>query len=404
MQAQVLTATPTPTFEAPRPATPVTMNRKLLWMLTITTVFGVGNVYYSQPLLGEIASTFHRSPTEVGIIPTLNQLGYMTGLFFLTPLGDVLEKRKLLTTLLFISSLSLLALGLAPNFATFAVVSFAIGVTALLGQIMIPFVAVLSHPSERGRNLGVILSGGLMGVLLSRTLSGFIGEHFGWRTVFYVGSALMLVLSGLLRFSLPRHEPTAKIPYLELIQSLWHLLRDLPKLRAIAINGALMYAALSAFWASLAFYLESPTYHLGPQAAGLFGLVGAVGALSANITGRHAERIGPRRVVLMSIGVMILSLLAMAVFGHTMIGLISGVVLLDMGAQAASVSNQTQVYSLHPQAQVRLNTIYKIFYFGGGALGAGLSTIGWQHFGWYGVCAVGISFLILALIWEKISQ
>jgi predicted MFS family arabinose efflux permease len=188
--------------------------------------------------------------------------------------------------------------------------------------------------------------------------------------------------------------------YPRLLRSLWELCRELPELRKVALNGALMYAALSAYWASLAFYLASDTYKMGPEVAGLFGLIGAVGAMSVVVVGRHVERIGPRRVVQLCIGVMITSFVVFAVFGASLSGLIAGTVLLDMGAQAATVSNQTQIYGFHSEAQTRINTIYKMFYFCGGAFGSVSATIAWQHFHWLGVCVLGMTLLGLAWFFE----
>ncbi len=377
------------------------MDRRLLWTLTATTVLAVGNIYYFQPLLGEIARAFQQSASSTGAIPMLAQLGYVGGLLFLTPLGDVLEKRGLLVGLLLAAGLALLTAGVAPTFPLLLLACLGIGVTAVLVQILIPFVAVLSAPAERGRNLGIVLSAALVGVLLSRTLSGFVGAHLGWRGVFFVAAATMFTLAGLLRLGLPRYEPSTRLTYPRLLQSVWALFRGLPELRAIALTGALMYAALSAFWASLAFYLGSDTFRMGPETAGMFGLVGALGALAANVTGRNVERLGARRLVQASILVMLLAWAVFAGVGATWPGLIAGVVLLDLGAQAATVSNQTELYRLHAQAQTRLNTIYKILYFAGGACGSWLSTFAWEHFAWRGVCAVGAAFLLLALAWER---
>ncbi|MBF5041810.1 MFS transporter [Aggregicoccus sp. 17bor-14] len=377
------------------------MSRRLLGMLTATTVLAVGNVYYCQPLLGEIASAFHQSAASTGRIPMLCQLGYVMGLLFLTPLGDVLEKRRLLVGLLLLSAVALGMAGLAPTFPLFLAACLGLGLTSVLVQVLIPFVAVLSSPQERARNLGTILSAALIGVLVSRTLAGFVAAHLGWRGVFFVGAATMLVMAGCLRLGLPHYASTARLRYPQLLHSVWRLFRELPALRAIALTGALMYASLSAFWASLAFYLQSDTFHMGPGTAGLFGLVGAVGALAANVAGRNAERIGARRIVQ---GCILLMLAAWAVFagvGATWAGLIAGVVLLDLGAQAATVSNQTEIYRIHPEAQTRLNTIYKVFYFVGGACGSALSALAWDLGGWRAVCAVGAGFLLLALAWER---
>ncbi|MBZ4371181.1 MFS transporter [Corallococcus sp. AS-1-6] len=379
------------------------MDRRLIWTMTTATVLAVGNVYYSQPLLGVIARTFGLSASAVGSVPMMSQLGYVAGLVLLTPLGDVLEKRGLLVTMLGLAAAALFAAGLAPTFPLFLFACVAIGLTSVLVQILIPFVAALSAPEERGRNLGVVLSAALVGVLISRTLSGLVATHLGWRGVYFAAGATMVGLAMTLRLGLPRYESSTRLTYPRLLQSLWTLLRDVPGLRAIALTGALMYAALSAFWASLAFFLSSDAYHQGPGTAGMFGLIGTVGALAANVTGRHAQRIGARRIVRACIVTMLAAFGVFAAFGTLWAGLIAGVVLLDLGAQAATVSNQTELYRLHPIAQTRLNTLYKMFYFVGGACGSALSAIAWDHAGWRGVCAVGGGFLLIAFVWEQVQ-
>jgi predicted MFS family arabinose efflux permease len=397
--AATTTTSPTQT-ESPS----IGMDRKLLFLLTLTAVLCTGNVYFAQPLLGRIASEFGRTPGSVGFIPTLSQLGYVSGLLFLTPLGDTLEKKKLLISLLIAASVGLLLFAISPTFAFLSVAAFLIGLTAILTQILIPFVAILSTPKERGRNLGVLLSGALIGVLISRTLSGVLGERFGWRNVFLIASGVMLLLSAILAVALPKHEPETRLPYHRLLHSVWLLYKKVPGVREIAINGALCYGALSGFWASLAFYLQSPVYHQGPALAGEFGLVGAVGALGANISGRYSERIGSRKLVQICIYMLMVAFLILMLFGRHMAGMIAGVIVLDLFAQAATVSNQTQLYTLNSDAKTRLNTIYKMFYFTGGALGSASSAIAWQHFGWNGVCAVGLVFLLGALGWEEITK
>ena len=323
----------------------------------------------------------------------LCQLGYTTGLFLVTPLGDALEKRRLVTVLLVLCGLALLCTASAPSFFLLLVSSYFVGITAVVVQILIPFVAVLSHPSERSKNLGLVLSGALIGILLSRTFSGFLGAHFGWRASYWAGSALMFGQAAILARMLPSHQSSTRCRYHQLLHSMWKLTRDTPELRRVAANGALMYASLSAFWATLAFYLQSPTYHLGPEVVGLFGLVGAGGAMMAPIMGRYVDRLGPRWVVQMCIVCMVLAWLVLALAGSWMIGLVLGVILLDLGAQSATVSNQTQIYRFHPEAQTRINTIYKMFYFTGGAIGTELAAAAWQHFGWIGVCLLGVLLL-----------
>jgi len=415
-----------PRTSIPQPA----LDTRLLWTLVLTTALAVGNVYYAQPLLVEIGDTFHRTAGEVGALPSISQLGYVFGLFFLTPLGDVSEKRRLLVGLLMSAGFALAGCSLAPNFVFLLFMAFGVGLTAVLVQIIIPFVASLSSPQNRGRNLGLVLSAALLGILASRTLSGFLGAMIGWRGMYFVASLMMFLLAFVLRISMPQStaQSTAQsllqsvessplleprpiepkqterpLSYPKLLKSVWDLFRTLPKVRAIAINGGLMYGALSAFWASLAFYMQSPAYNLGPRTAGAFGLIGAAGALAATYAGRHAERIGVRRVIQICIAMMAVSYIVMALSRGYLPMLIVGVIFLDLGAQAATVSNQTQLYSLHATAQTRLNTIYKMVYMIGGAAGSFASALAWQYRGWPAVCSVGLSFLVAAWVWEKFS-
>jgi predicted MFS family arabinose efflux permease len=341
------------------------------------------------------------------MVPMLTQLGYVLGLLLVTPLGDVLERRNLLSWLLAFAGLALLAGCLAPAFAVFAAASFAIGMTSVLVQIIIPLVATLSRPEERARSLGIILSAALIGILISRTIAGFLGAYLGWRGMYGIGSALMIALALTLFFTLPKSPATpstGKMKYFALLRSVGELHRKLPTLRAVSVTGALMYAALSAFWASLAFYLQSDTFHLGADTAGAFGLVGAMGALAANAAGRLANRVGARRIVQGCILIMGLAYGVMAFLGWNLPGLIAGVLLLDVGAQAATVSNQSEIYKLHSEGQTRMNTIYKMYYFVGGAIGSATSTTVWHFFGWKGVCGAGFAFLTAAWMWEFYSS
>jgi predicted MFS family arabinose efflux permease len=387
------------TAAAPPLAAPARMSRKLLFTLTATTALVVGNIYYAQPLLGEIAAAFGTSAASTGRIPTWGQLGYVAGLVLVTPLGDVLEKRRLLVGLLVLAGLALVGAGLAPTFPLLLAASAGIGVTAVLAQILIPFAATLSEPDERARNLGTVLSAALVGVFLSRTVSGAVGGALGWRAMFGIAGGAMFALALLLRLWLPRYEPEERLSYPRLLGSVWALFRGLPELRAIAITGALVYAALQVFWAALAFYLRD-SFHAGPETAGLFGLLGAAGAFAANLAGRNLERVGARRLIRGCIALMLGAYAVFAAFGAGYAGLVVGLAFLDVGAQATTVSNQSEIYRIHPGAQTRLNTIYKIFYFVGGAAGSSSSALAWDFFGWSGVCAVGAAFLLAALLWE----
>jgi len=295
--------------------------------------------------------------------------------------------------LLILGGVALFAGALVPTFSWFSFFAFVTGIASVVVQILIPFVAASSPPEKRAQNLGVIVSAALIGILLSRTFSGLLGGLWGWKAVYFAGGMLALIFAGVLRWFLPSQKSTIRIEYPVLIHSLWLLFKKIPALRSISLVGAFMYGSMCAFWTSLAFFLQDQ-YGWGPAVAGAFGLLGAVGALSAQLAGRLAQRVGPRRVVRACIVLMILSFALMAVLGANIYFLVLAVLLLDLGAQAATVSNQSELYKLHPEAQTRLNTIYKMLYFLGGSAGSLTAAIAWHHEKWVGVCLVGIAFLV----------
>lgn len=369
------------------------ISAKLLWTLILTAAMTVGNIYLSQPLLGHIAESFQRSPSQVGWIPALAQLGYVLGLLFVAPLGDVMQPRKLLLALLGVAALMMAGSAFASGFGVFVMVALGVGLSAVQAQVVLPFIASHSSEENRGRNLGLFMSACLTGVLLSRTLSGYLGQHLCWRTVYGIWAVVMVALAVVLYRLLPSTAAGQGIGYRALVGSLWTMARERKALRSISLTGALMYGSLSAFWASLAFYLGGPSFRLGTDAVGAFALLGVGGALMANVVGRFLDRLSARTILLGSVTVMVLAFLGMGLAGPSLLGLVVSVLLLDMGAQAANISNQSEIYRLYSDAQSRMNTIFKIAYFLGGAVGSALSTWAWQHHGWWGVCTVGMVFL-----------
>jgi predicted MFS family arabinose efflux permease len=386
-----------PTRDSPARTTPtVAPSRRLIWLLTVATGVSVANLYYNQPLLSEIARTFRSSTRAVGSIATLTQAGYAVGLLLFVPLGDIVERRRLITTLLCVVAVALLVTGLGPTLAFVIVSSFAIGVTNVVPQLILPFAAGLAPPAMRGRIVGQVVGGLLVGILAGRAVAGAVGDLAGWRAMYIGASAAMLLLAVLLRSTLPLAPPSTSVPYGSLIRSLGTLFRGEPVIRDAALLGALTFASFSAFWTTLAFRLQEPPLHSGSAVAGAFGLIGIVGAAAAPLAGRLADKRSPRRTVgialLGNIGAWIVLLL----FGHTLAGIAVGVLLLDAATQAAQVSNQARVYALPAAAHSRFNTIYMVLYFVGGAAGSALSVIAWDAYRWNGVCAVALGALAIA--------
>jgi predicted MFS family arabinose efflux permease len=382
---------------APNQAAKPRLDSALVWLMALTCGLVVANIYYNQPLLAAIGRTFHISDSRASLIATATQVGYTLGMLLVVPLGDMLERKRLMLWMLLGAAACLGAAAIAPSFILLAVASILIGICSAVPQLLLPMAAHLAPEADRGRIVGRIMSGLLIGILLSRTVSGFVGAHLGWRVVFEGAAGVMLALAGLLAWRLPRDQPHFEGTYASLMRSLGTLVNELPPLRRSALVGASIFAAFSVFWTTLAFYLESPAYHYGSDVAGFFGLVGAVGALAAPMAGSLADKRGPRYAITAGILLSLASYLLLGLAGGWLIGLVIGVILLDVGVQSAHISNQTLVFSLRPEARSRLNTVYMTGYFTGGSLGSVIGGVAWTHFGWTGVCAVGAAFVALAL-------
>lgn len=365
--------------------------------MTVSTGLCVANLYFCQPLLHQIQNTFGASEQLVGWIPTCTQLGYALGMLFLSPLGDRIERRGLIVISTIISALCLVGAALSPNIYFIIVMSLLIGLTTMAPQYIIPFAANLASPEKRGQTVGMVMSGLLLGILLARTVAGFLGDAFGWRWMFGIAAIVLFILAGILRFALPQSEPSYHGSYIGLLQSVLKLVKDLPDLRESMIFGSMMFGAFSAFWATLIYLMESPAFNLGAKTVGLFGVLGASGALAAPLVGKLADRRSPRQTVGYGIVMMGVSfVIYWAWGGFSLWGLALGVVIMDVGLQVAHVSNQSRIFALIPEARSRINTAYMFTYFLGGALGSLLASYAWGAFQWTGVCVVALLFVLIA--------
>ncbi len=357
----------------------------------------VANIYYCQPLLSEIGHSFGAADRAIGYLPMWTQAGTALGMLAFVPLGDMFPRRKLIVLLCAASALTVATMALAPSLALVNAAGFAVGLTGIVAHLILPFAAKLAPPERRGHVVGTVLSGLLLGILLARVVSGFAGDLFGWRAMYWIAAGGMLTLSIALRYALPYDRPEPGLRYGELVRSIVHLARTQPVLREAAIIGGMLFGAFSSFWATLVFFLATPPYHYGPRVAGIIGIVGAVGVLFAPLAGRLTDRKGPAFTVALAILTSIASYAVFDVAGYGLPGLVAGVILLDLGVQAGHVANQTRIYALIPEARSRLNTVYMVTYFLGGALGSALGAYGWSRWGWHGVCAAGAMQLAVAL-------
>jgi predicted MFS family arabinose efflux permease len=366
-------------------------------LLALSVGVIVANIYYVQPLLAAMARTFSVTAATIGVVAMLTQVGTALGMLVFVPLGDSRERRGLLTILLTGACLALCGVATAQNLVWISIASFAVGLFAAAVHVIVPFAAQLAPENSRGRVIGTVFSGLLLGILLARTFSGIVASFFGWRTVYAIAALAMLSLMLLLRARLPKLPRQSPLSWPQLMRSLVDLVRDQPQLRESAFLGAALLCVFSAFWTTLVFLLQTPPYHYGSSVAGLFGLVGAAGALCAPLVGRVADRRGPRFTILLALFTTLASFLLLGVFGKVMAGLIAGVLLLDVGVQSGHVANQTRIYSLDAAARSRLNTVYMFCYFTGGSLGSWLGAICWEYKGWTAVCAFGGAVMVIAL-------
>lgn len=286
----------------------------------------------------------------------------------------------------------------APSLVWLIVASFMVGVTTIAAQVIIPFSTLLVRSHERGEAVGLLVSGVFIGILLARTVSGFVGENLGWRAMYWIASGLMLLLAVVMAKVLPRSQPALRTSYAELMRSLIHLVKTEPRLQRASLIGAMTFGAFSAFWSTLAFLLAQSPYHYGSDVVGLFGLVGVAGAAIAPIAGKVADDRSPRFAVGLGLITTIFSFVLLWAFGYDLWGLVVGVIVMDLGVQATQISNQTSIYQLPIEIHSRLNAAYIMFYFIGGALGSFLGAFAWSNFGWSGVCVLSLGLLAIALI------
>ena len=378
--------------------------RGLLPFLGMASGASVATIYYNQPLLLEITRTFHVSPSRGGAIAVATQLGFAVGILFFVPLGDAVERRKLILRHFAAITLALVAAGLAPSFWALVAASVAIGMAASVTHILVPIAPELADAGEGGRAIGTVMTGLLLGVLLGRVASGAVAEALGWRGVFLLAAVFTGAFVPLLWWRLPVMPPALPVRYGAALRSLWNLICEEPVLREASTVSFLVFASFIAFWTNLAFFLGSPHYHLGAGVTGSFGLLGAAGAMLASQAGRLADRYGARFTLTLALGLLSAGYVLLWVFGYHLAGMIAGVIVLDVGQQTMQISNQTRIFALSSTARSRINTVYMIIFFMGGALGSALSAFAWSRWQWSGVCGWGLAMLALAWLRHGVNR
>lgn len=359
--------------------------------MAVCTGLIVANLYYCQPLIVLIANEFKIPEANAGTITYLTQAGYAIGLFFMVPLGDKIERKKQILMTTFASVIALIIAATAQSFFILQIASLFLGITSIVPQLILPLAASLTVPEQRGKVVGTIMSGLLVGILLSRTLSGFIGQLWGWRSMFWIAAGICLLIFFAIQKKFPVNKPQFQGSYGQLIQSLFTLIKTQPVLREATLINVFCFAQFGAFWTTMVLLLSGNPFNFNSATIGLFGIVGASGALAAPLVGKMGDKGNPRVAVGYGCLLMLISFIVFYFSIESIIGVIIGIVFIDVGIQGVHISNQTRVYSLLPEARNRLNTVFMSFSFLGTAAGSAYGLFLWKFAGWHGVtigCAV----------------
>jgi predicted MFS family arabinose efflux permease len=385
------------------PSVHQSISPSLTMLMAVTCGLVVANIYYNQPLLAEIGRSFKVPDSTVSLLATFTQVGYTIGLLFAVPLGDKVERKKLVLVMLTLACVAMLGCAMAPRFEWMLAAGLITGIFSAVPQVLLPMAAQLAGDHERGKVVGKVMSGLLIGILLSRTISGYVGAHFGWRIMFGAGAGIMVILSIALAKFLPVSKPTYQGSYASLMRSLVTLAKTLRPLQKSALTGCFMFAAFSVFWTTLVFFLEGAPYFYGSDMVGLFGLIGACGALAAPLAGKSADKRGPQFTINLGILAVFASYILLALGGTYLIVLIISVIILDIGMQVTHISNQSRIFALLPEARSRINTVYMTSAFIGGSVGSVAGSVAWTSGGWTAVCGTALAFVTLGYLAQKIK-
>lgn len=382
------------------------LSTTLIVLMSVATGLAVASNYYVQPLLDTIAHAFSLSIHQAGFIVTAAQLGYAAGLLLLVPLGDMFERRSLIVVMTLLAAGGMLITASSQSLSVMILGTALTGLFSVVAQILVPLAATLAEPEKRGKVVGTIMSGLLLGILLARTVAGALASLGGWRTVYWVASVLMILMALALWRGLPRVNHENSLNYPQLLTSIFSLFIKTPLLRTRALLGCLTFANFSILWTSMAFLLSAPPFNYSDAVIGLFGLVGAAGALGARPAGALSDKGKAHLTTSIGLLLLFLSWIATALGQFSVIPLIIGILILDLTVQGVHITNQSVIYHRMPEARNRLTAGYMTSYFIGGAAGSLISASTYQYAGWTGVCLAGATVSLLALLvwWRGYHQ
>ncbi|MDO6409573.1 MFS transporter [Pantoea phytobeneficialis] len=378
------------------------LSSALVALMSVATGLAVASNYYVQPLLDTIAHQFNLSVSLAGFIVTTAQLGYACGLLLLVPLGDMLERRALIVSMSLLAAGGMMITALSPSLPLMLLGTVVTGLFSVVAQILVPLAATLAAPEKRGKVVGTVMSGLLLGILLARTAAGALAQLAGWRSVYWTASVLMILMALALWRYLPRYKQNVPLNYPQLLRSIFSLYAANRVIRTRALTGCLSFANFSMLWTSMAFLLSAQPYGFNEGEIGLLGLVGAAGALAARQAGSLADKGKAKLTTSTGLMIMLAAWGVTALGAHHLLALIIGILLLDLAVQAVHITNQSVIYRHKPEARNRLNAGYMTSYFIGGALGSIISANAFHHAGWYGVCGAGVLLTTInLLIWWR---
>lgn len=366
--------------------------------MAIATGLIVANLYYCQPLVILIAKEFLIAEEKAATITYLTQAGYAIGMFVMVPLGDKLERKKQIQFTAFSVIIALILAATSKSFLMLQIASFLIGAFSIVPQLILPLAASLASPEQRGKVIGTIMSGLLVGILISRTVSGFVGLWIGWRGMFWIAALLCLLIMLVIQKKFPVNRPNFKGTYGQLYNSMFTLIKEQKMLREATLINAVSFAQFGAFWTTMVLLLSEAPFNYNSATIGLFGIVGASGALAAPLVGKLGDKGKPRIIIGYGCVLLMLSFIVFYFSAESLIGLLIGIVFIDVGLQAIHISNQTRIYAFLPEARNRMNTIFMSFSFLGTALGSAFGIWLWNYGKWHAFSVGGIALALLSIL------